>query len=78
MRFCLYEWLDPKAHDILAIPRNGLTKGYSKILIYESAVPDQRVSRSLAKHESRHGRDGQLFFRKRAHGAELAYAGGTD
>ena len=66
----LHEWPNPRAHDILASLRPSLTKGYSKLLIDKTAVPDQKGS--LAKHGSGHGYDGQLF-RKRKHRAELAY-----
>ena len=43
MRFCLHEWLNPKAHDILAVLRNSLMEGYGKILIDECAVLDRRA-----------------------------------
>ena len=77
MRFCLHEWLIPKAHHILAILRNSLTKGCSKILIDESAVPDQRAQ----THRLSTSPDMVMmvhFFRKRTHRAESAYAAGTD
>ena len=41
MHSCLHDWPDSKAHDILTSLRPSLTKGYSKLLLYENVIPDR-------------------------------------
>ena len=41
MRTVLHDWPDSKAHEILMSVKPGLTKGYSKLLINETVIPDQ-------------------------------------
>ena len=38
---CLHNWPDSKAHDILTSLRPGLTKGYSKLLVNETVIPEE-------------------------------------
>ena len=41
MRTVLHDWPDAKAKEILMKLKPGLTKGYSKLLINETVIPDQ-------------------------------------
>lgn len=43
MHTCLHDWPDSKAHEILVNLKPGLKKGYSKLLIHEIVIPDQKA-----------------------------------
>ena len=43
MRTVLHDWPDSKAKEILINLRHGMLRGYSKLLINETVIPDERA-----------------------------------